>query len=108
MNHTGRILYTEFLASTLEAQGNIAQHNIMDAFSQFDRSAKGFIDKDDLRKVLPRNITDKEIDKIMIEVGAQEGGKISFDLFSNALTCVTQRNIRQIYEDKPKTDAATS
>lgn len=108
VNHTGRILYTEFLACTLEAQGNLAQHKIMDAFRQFDRSSKGFIDKEDLRKVLPKTITDKEIDKIMTEVGAQQGGKISFDQFSNALTCVTQRKIRQIYEDKPKIKAVNS
>lgn len=108
MNHTGRILYTEFLACTLEAQGNLAQHKIMDAFRQFDRSSKGFIDKEDLRKVLPKTITDKEIDKIMTEVGAQQGGKISFDQFSNALICVTQRKIRQIYEDKPKIKAVNS
>lgn len=106
-NHTGRILYSEFLACTLEAQGNISQHKVADAFSQFDRSSKGFIDKDDLRKVLPKTFADKDIDNIMTEVGAQVDGKISFDQFRNALVCVNQRKIRQIYGDKPAFDAPT-
>lgn len=98
MNHNGRILYTEFLASTLEAQGNIAQHKITDAFQQFDRASKGFIDREDLRKVLPKSISDKEIDRIIAEVGTEDGGGISLQQFSNALSCATQRKIRQIYK----------
>ena len=106
--HTGRIQYTEFLASTLEAQGNIAQHKLMDAFRQFDRSSKGFIDREDMRKVLPKSITDKEIDHIMAEAGAQEGGRISFDQFRTALSCATQRNIRRVYQEKPSIETKAS
>jgi Ca2+-binding EF-hand superfamily protein len=43
VNNTGRILYTEFLASTLEVQGNLAQSRITDAFSHFDGTSKGYV-----------------------------------------------------------------
>jgi calcium-dependent protein kinase len=108
VNHTGRIQYTEFLASTLEAQGNIAHHKLMDAFQQFDRSSKGFIDREDMRKVLPKTITDKEIDHIMAEVGAQDGGRISFEQFRNALRCATQRNIKRVYQEKSSIETEAS
>ena len=91
-------MYTEFLASTLEVQGNVAQSKITEAFNHFDRDAKGYFDKDDLRKLLPRTMTDKEIDALISEAGADSGGRVSLDQFRRALTCETQRKMNRIYD----------
>ena len=95
-------MYTEFLASTLEAQGNVAQIKITEAFNHFDRGSKGYIDKDDLRKVLPRTMTDREIDALISEAGADSGGRVSLEQFRQALTCETQRKMNRIYEENAK------
>ena len=102
MNKSGTIQYTEFLASTLEAQGNITRQRIMEAFREVDRSSKGFIDRDDLRKVLPRTVTEKEIDHIMTLVGAQSSGRMSMEQFSNALHTSTRSKMKLTYDDKHK------
>ena len=98
VNHTGRILYTEFLASTLEVQGNVAQSKITEAFNHLDRDSKGYIDKGDLRQVLPSTMTDREIDALISEAGADSGGRVSLDQFRRALRCETQRRMSQMYE----------
>jgi Ca2+-binding EF-hand superfamily protein len=102
VNNTGRILYTEFLAPTLEAQGNVAQSKITEAFYHFDRGSKGYIDKDDLRKVLPRTMTDREIDALITEAGADSGGRVSLEQFRQALTFETRRKMSRIYEGPAK------
>ena len=95
-------MYTEFLASTLEVQGNVAQSKITEAFNHFDRDSKGYIDKEDLRKVLPRTMTDREIDALISEAGADSSGRVSLDQFRHALTCETQRQMSRIYEGTSK------
>ena len=91
-------MYTEFLASTLEVQGNVAQSKITEAFNHFDRDAKGYINKDDLRTMLPRTITDREIDALISEAGADSDGRVSLDQFRRALTCETQRKMTLMYQ----------
>ncbi len=91
-------MYTEFLASTLEVQGNVAQSKITEAFNHFDRDSKGYIDKDDLRQVLPSTMTDREIDALVSEAGADSSGRVSLNQFRRALTCETQRRMSRIYE----------
>ena len=82
-------MYTEFLASTLEVQGNIAQSKITEAFHHFDRNSKGYIDKYDLRKVLPPTMTDREIDALISEAGADRDGRVTLDQFRRALNYET-------------------
>ena len=42
----GRINYTEFLAATIETQGQITQEKLKEAFRYLDRDESGFISRD--------------------------------------------------------------
>jgi hypothetical protein len=70
LNNTGRILYTEFLACTLEAKGPIQQHRIQEVFEQIDYSSKGHISQQDLRRILPKTFTEKDIQSLFSMVNA--------------------------------------
>jgi hypothetical protein len=83
LNNTGRIMYTEFLACTLEMKGPIDAYRILEIFEQIDRSSQGFITQNDLRHILPRTITEKELQALMIEVTAED--VISFEQFRIAV-----------------------
>lgn len=41
-NQDGKIMYTEFLAATIEAHGHIAEDRIAEAFDRLDTSETGF------------------------------------------------------------------
>jgi hypothetical protein len=54
INNTGHILYTEFIASTLEIMGPIKEQLLLEAYDQIDVSSKGFITMHDLQSILPK------------------------------------------------------
>jgi Ca2+-binding EF-hand superfamily protein len=56
MNHTGQILYTEFLASTLELMGPIPKEMILETFLQIDTAGKGYISLQELQNILPKSV----------------------------------------------------
>jgi hypothetical protein len=82
-NNTGRILYTEFLACTLEMKGPIDDHRILEIFEQIDRSSKGCITQQDLRNILPITIPEKQLRSLMVEVTTEDA--ISFEQFRMAV-----------------------
>ena len=86
LNGTGNILYTEFLACTLDAKGPIDQKRFLEVFEQIDRSNKGCITKEDLRQIIPRSITDKYLHNVL--EGANVNGRVglSFEMFLTSLT----------------------
>jgi calcium-dependent protein kinase len=104
VNQTGNILYTEFLAATLEARGNIDMHKMAEAFQQLDVTETGYIEKADLQKLLPKNIKEEEMEKLIADVDADGDGRISFQEFTKAFTDETHSKISQLYTDK-KTSA---
>merc|ERR1712161_106224 len=47
LDGSGRIRYTEFLAATIEAQGDISEERLAEAFDRFDKDDSGCIGVDD-------------------------------------------------------------
>ena len=45
VNDNGLIDYIEFLAATIETQGQIEEERLHDAFDRFDQDESGYIDK---------------------------------------------------------------
>jgi Ca2+-binding EF-hand superfamily protein len=51
INGNGEILYTEFLAATLEAEGELEEGQLQEAFDLIDKDHSGYITKKDLMKM---------------------------------------------------------
>lgn len=84
VDDSGSIDYTEFLAATLDAQAEISEESMMEAFRIFDKNDTGYITPDNLRDVLGRSEA-SYIDELIREADANNDGKISFQEFSDVL-----------------------
>jgi hypothetical protein len=61
-------MYTEFLAATLEAHGQIEEARIADAFDQIDRDDSCFISRENLIKILGQIVSDEYVESLIKEV----------------------------------------
>ena len=52
INKNGHIMYTEFIAASLEAQGQLDVDRIAEAFNRFDVDSTGFISKENMLQFL--------------------------------------------------------
>jgi calcium-dependent protein kinase len=52
INNNGQIMYTEFIAATLEAQGQLDEARIAEAFDRLDTDDTGFISKENIMEFL--------------------------------------------------------
>jgi calcium-dependent protein kinase len=52
INQNGQIMYTEFIAATLEAQGQLDEDRIAEAFDRLDTDDTGFISKENIKDFL--------------------------------------------------------
>lgn len=81
---SGSINFTEFVASSYDAQSKLSSQDIIDAFRVFDRDDSGFITASNLREAL--QIDEGEyIDQLIREADAAGDGQISFREFRNFL-----------------------
>jgi hypothetical protein len=90
LNNTGRILYTEFLACTLEAKGPIQEYRIREVFEQIDTSSKGSITQQDLRRILPKIVTEQEVRNLFGPTTLMEAEQptLSWEQFLSAVNFV--------------------
>lgn len=81
MDGSGKIRYTEFLASTIEAHGAISEQRLAEAFDRIDADDSGYISKENLRELLGTELPQEEIDSIIEEADLTKDGKISYSEF---------------------------
>lgn len=81
MDGSGRILYTEFLAATIEAQGAISEERIAEAFDRLDSDDSGFISAENLAEILGKDFPAEEINKIIQEVDLTKDNHVSYAEF---------------------------
>mmetsp|Transcript_6432 Transcript_6432/g.14518 ORF Transcript_6432/g.14518 Transcript_6432/m.14518 type:complete len:186 (-) Transcript_6432:292-849(-) len=81
VNNNGVILYTEFLAATLEMHGRVEEKRLAEAFDHIDDDDSGFISKENLVKLLGENESRSRIEKLIQEVDTDGDGMISFEEF---------------------------
>jgi Ca2+-binding EF-hand superfamily protein len=93
-------MYTEFLAATLEARGQIEEAQIADAFDQIDSDDSGFISRENLRKILGETTccSDEYIESLIKEADNDGDGQISYDEFRQYLTRKNTKIIDAILE----------
>jgi Ca2+-binding EF-hand superfamily protein len=90
--------HPEFLAATLEAQGNIAQHKIAECFDELDDDDTGFISRENLRRILPKTMPSQKIDELIAAIDSEDmDGKISFEEFRRAFVDENQSKIGGLY-----------
>jgi hypothetical protein len=90
VNKNGNIMYTEFLAATIEAHGHIEEDRIAEAFDRLDADDTGFISKKNLRQVLGKDCTAEQIDAIMKSADKNDDGQISYKEFLEAFRKETE------------------
>jgi hypothetical protein len=90
------INYTEWIAATLEAHGQIEEDRIAEAFDRLDVDNTGFITKHDLREILGASVSSRDIDSIIRASDINKDGKISYDEFSAAFRTDNRLLISQV------------
>jgi hypothetical protein len=90
VNKNGKIMYTEFLAATIEAHGHIEEARIAEAFDRLDSDDSGFISKKNLQEVLGKDCTSEQIDAIMKSADVNNKGRISYKEFLEAFRKETE------------------
>lgn len=78
VNKNGCIMYTEFIAATLEAHGHIEEERIAEAFDRLDADDSGYISKKNLRDFLGKDLTSKQIDDIIKSADTDQDGQCKY------------------------------
>jgi len=82
LDGSGRIDYTEFLASTLDQRNYLSKGVVECAFATFDASGKGRISRKELAKIMGVSIQDHAaIEELLREVDKDGDGMVNFDDF---------------------------
>mmetsp|Transcript_17317 Transcript_17317/g.25587 ORF Transcript_17317/g.25587 Transcript_17317/m.25587 type:complete len:732 (-) Transcript_17317:106-2301(-) len=81
LDGSGQIKYTEFLAATIEAHGEIDENRIAEAFDRLDSDDSGFISLENLRELLGDEIPVNRINVIIKEADLTEDNRISYPEF---------------------------
>jgi hypothetical protein len=84
----GRIMYTDFLAATLDLKKFLDHEHIWSAFSFFDTDRDGLISGDEIRGSLERvncSITDEELTEILGTFDLNSDSNIDFEEFKKML-----------------------
>ena len=89
----GEVEYTEFIAATLEARGNIEEERIAEAFDRLDTDQSGFISKRELAQFLGTTATSKEVDDILEEADTNNDGQCKYKASVVQTLCKLFRSI---------------
>jgi calcium-dependent protein kinase len=96
---TSVIKYTEFLAAALEAQGNIDEWRLAEAFALLDDDDSGYISRKNLRRIVGPDADESYIDRLIEEAGGSPSeGQISYTDFLRAFGMQTHDLVYDMYE----------
>lgn len=96
LNRTNVINYTEFLAACLEAQGELEEYRIAEAFDLMDADDSGYISRDNLRQILGEHSNEKYIDALIAEADFDKNGKITYSEFLQIFSRQCKRDVELI------------
>jgi calcium-dependent protein kinase len=84
VNANGHVMYTEFIAATLETQGQLEEERIAEAFDRLDVDNSGFVSKENMLEFLGKDATMEEIESMLKSVDRDNDGQSkSLILFPN-------------------------
>eukprot|EP00934_Nitzschia_sp_Nitz4_P009132 Nitzschia sp. Nitz4//scaffold133_size116822//53772//55998//NITZ4_003806-RA/size116822-snap-gene-0.3-mRNA-1//1//CDS//3329535393//9122//frame0 len=78
---TGKVHYTEFLAATIEAHGEVSEERIADAFDRLDSDDSGYISVQNILDFLGETISEEFADVIIEEADVTKDHRISYKEF---------------------------
>ena len=81
MDGSGRIRFTEFIAATIEAHGEISEERLAEAFDRLDSDDSGYISSNNLIELLGDEIPREQINEIISEADVTKDNKISYGEF---------------------------
>lgn len=81
LDQTGLIHYSEFLAATIEANGEIDEERLAEAFDRLDSDSDGYITVENLHDFLGDEIPKEYLDAIIDEADLTHDHRISYDGF---------------------------
>ena len=86
-DHSGRIEYTEFIASTMDQKLYQREERLLEAFGMFDRDGSGKITKNELLGVLKaeQQISEEIISKYVKDFDLDGDGEIDYNEFINII-----------------------
>jgi len=111
LDGSGRIRYTEFLAATIEAQGDISEERLAEAFDRFDQDDSGCIGVDDLAEILGTNFPRQEIQEIITRANQRTGnsrGSGGESSSSGAGNTISYAAFLALWEEKKEMKSSTS
>jgi calcium-dependent protein kinase len=87
INQNGKIMYTEFIAATLEAQGQLDEDRIAEAFDRLDTDDTGFISKENIMEFLSdTDATMEDIEHMIHGADTDHCGQGTFIFFICSLS----------------------
>jgi len=82
INQNGHIMYTEFIAATLEAQGQLDEDRIKESFDRLDVDETGFISKENMLEFLAdTGASMEDVDNMIKDADTDDCGQVSYDEF---------------------------
>ena len=97
-NHHGVILYTEFIAATLEMRGQVEEKRLAQAFDLLDDDDTGFISKENLSKLLGTHVTQSRVAALIKEADTTGDGTISFEEFLQMFRKDNCKHVEEVLE----------
>ena len=104
VNRNNVINYTEFLAACLEAQGELEEFRLAEAFDLMDSDDSGYISRDNLRQILGAQTDEKFIDRMIAEADFDKNGKISYAEFLRCFSRENKKFVSKIYKRETSSD----
>lgn len=101
VDKSGLIHYHEFLAAVIESLGLVTVDNLADAFNRMDTDGKGYISKEDLKKLLGTDYNEKLVDKMIREADKKRNGQVHYDEFLRLMFDDPAKGYHNIF-DLPK------
>lgn len=82
INQNGHIMYTEFIAATLEAQGQLNEDRIAEAFERLDTDSSGSITKENMLHFLAdTGASMEDVEKMIKGADIDDNGGVCYDEF---------------------------
>jgi calcium-dependent protein kinase len=75
VNENGHVMYTEFIAATLEAQGQVEEERIAEAFDRLDVDNSGYISKENMLEFLGDDATIEDVEKMLKHADLDNDGQ---------------------------------
>jgi Ca2+-binding EF-hand superfamily protein len=107
-DHTGRVNYLEFMASTIPSSFLMDDARLKHAFDRMDTDSSGYITPENLKEILGADFDQHSVQKMIAAADYEHDGRISFQEFVKLIRgdrtaveedAITLRDVVPVTED---------